>query len=248
MSPHTRPKAPLCRHDWRVTPSEAVALQKRLAGEVRRCSIAPIECLCRVAGADVSYERATDRCHAAVVVYDRITGEIIEESAWSAPSTFPYVPGLLSFREVPPLLEALGRLRRPPDVILADAQGIAHPRRLGAASHLGLWTGIPTVGCAKSILLGEHDPLALPRASRSALRDPKTGELLGMALRTRAGVAPVYVSIGHRISLEDAVALVLACAPRYRLPEPIRRAHQLSNRIRLADASRCYTEEKPPVP
>lgn len=238
MIPHVLSDDIACRHEWHLTPSEAIALQRQLAGRVCRRSATPLERLRRVAGVDVSYERATDRCHAAVVLYDRETGEIFEESAWSAPSTFPYVPGLLSFREVPPLLEALSRLRSVPDVILADAQGIAHPRRLGAASHLGLWTGIPTVGCAKSILIGAQDPLDPARGNRAALRDPKSGEVLGMALRTRAGVAPVYVSIGHRISLEDAVALVLACAPRYRLPEPLREAHRLSNRIRLADTSR----------
>jgi deoxyribonuclease V len=236
------------RHDWRLTPPQAVALQMRLARLVSRRSVSPLKRLLRVAGVDVSYERATDRCHAAVVVYDRLSGEVLEEATRSEPSTFPYVPGLLSFRELPPLLEALRRLHIPPDVILADAQGIAHPRRLGAASHLGLWTGIPTVGCAKSILVGQHNPLDMARGSRADLRDLKSGETLGAALRTRAAVAPVYVSVGHRISLEDALALVLACTPRYRLPEPIRQAHHLSNRIRLADTAGFSAKAEPPSP
>jgi deoxyribonuclease V len=218
---------------WDLTPSEAAARQRELAGRVVARSTTPLDSLRLVAGLDVSYDKTTRLCHAAIVVIDRFTMETIEETGLSEPARFPYVPGLLSFREIPPLLKALESLHTPVDAFIADGQGVAHPRRIGLAAHFGLCVEKPTVGCAKSILIGvPKGRLGIRRGSRAPLVDPKTGEELGAVVRTRHGVTPVYVSVGHRISLDDAVALVLACAPRYRLTEPIRRAHALSNRLR----------------
>jgi deoxyribonuclease V len=138
------------------------------------------------------------------------------------------VPGYLSFREAPALLAALGRLHRAPDVILCDGQGLAHPRRFGLACHLGVLLDVPTIGVAKSRLIGTHDEPAPRRGARTPLRD--AGETIGAVLRTRAGVRPVYVSVGHRVSLETAIAIVLGCAPRFRVPEPVRRADGLASR------------------
>lgn len=223
--------APL--HAWPRTPAEAAALQRELAPQILVRSIRPLRELRYAAGLDVSYERSTDSCHAAVVMVDLRSMETLEERTHSCVSPFPYIPGLLSFRELPPLLEAMASMRQRPDVLIADAQGIAHPRRFGLACHAGLWMGIPSVGCAKSILIGTCEEPGAESGASSPLIDPKTGETLGAALRTRRGVRPVYVSTGHAISLEDAAALVLACAPRFRIPEPVRRAHVLSNRARM---------------
>lgn len=218
---------------WDLTPAEAVAAQRDLAGRVERRSSRPVDELRFVAGLDVSYDKTTRLCHAAIVVVDRATMETVEEAGLSEPARFPYVPGLLSFREIPPLLEAMKRIRTRVDAFIADGHGIAHPRRVGLASHFGLCVDTPTIGCAKSILIGEpRGRLGQKRGSRVPFIDPKTDEEIGAVLRTRNGVSPVYVSIGHRIDLDDAVALTLACAPRFRLTEPIRRAHELSNRLR----------------
>jgi deoxyribonuclease V len=152
--------------------------------------------------------------------------QVVEQAVVDGPVPIPYIPGLLSFREIPPLLSAWKKLKTLPDVVIVDGQGIAHPRRLGIASHLGLVLGIPTIGCAKSRLCGVHDE---PPARRGAWT-PLThqGETVGAALRTRAGCNVVYVSTGHRISLECSISVVLGCAPRYRLPEPQRLADQLT--------------------
>jgi len=175
-----------------------------------------------VAGADVSYKGDVAR---AVIVIMRdlqpVEQVVVDESV-----PFPYIPGLLSFREIPPLLSAWKKITMKPDVIIVDGQGIAHPRRFGIASHLGLVLGVPTIGCAKSRLCGEHDEPGARRGSWSKLTDK--GELIGAALRTRDGCNVVYVSTGHRVNLESAISVVLACAPRYRLPEPQRLADQLT--------------------
>ncbi len=223
-------------HGWDVTPKEAVALQRRLASRVSAEKAVPLQEIRRVAGVDVSYEKSTRRCHAAIVVMDRRAMTVLEEVAVSEAARFPYVPGLLSFREIPPLLSALERVRSPIDAFLVDGQGYAHPRRIGLASHLGLWVKRPTVGCAKSLLIGEFKPPGPRRGSRSALMDPRTGERIGAALRTRDGVAPVFVSVGHLVDLDQAIRLVLGCARGFRLTEPIRFAHALSNRARRREA------------
>jgi deoxyribonuclease V len=203
-------------------------LQAELAGRVDTTT--PLGPWRLVAAADGSYNRDSPIMHAAVVVVDHQTGEVVEHAGVSMPAPFPYVPGLLSFREAPAALAAFDRLRTVPDVVLVDGQGIAHPRRLGIASHLGLWLGLPTVGCAKSRLCGEYEEPGPSRGERSPL--VHRGEVVGAVLRTRNRVKPLFVSPGHRCDLEGAVALVLALSGRYRLPEPARMAHEYVNQIR----------------
>jgi deoxyribonuclease V len=221
-------------HPWRVSYREAVAIQERLRGRVRAV---PLERAPRlVAGTDVAYSRATHRMYAAVVVLDAATLDEVERATAIAEARWPYIPGLFSFREMPPLLEALREVRRAPDLFLVDGQGFAHPRRFGLACHLGLIVDRPTIGCAKTRLLGEHRAVGPRRGDVAVLEDG--GEVIGAVLRTREAVTPVYVSVGHRIDLDGAAAQVLALAPRYRLPEPIRRAHRLTTEImRRGDAS-----------
>jgi deoxyribonuclease V len=211
-----------------VSVEEARELQEELrARVVERELPAPPR---RVAGVDVSYDRASPWLHAAVVVLDARSGEVLETSAVRARARFPYVPGYLSFRELPPLLEAFAGLSRAPDLVLVDGHGRAHPRRFGIACHLGVLLDLPSVGCAKSRLVGEHaEPGALRGASARLRFD---GEVVGLVLRTRAGVAPVYVSVGHRVTLAAARREVLRLARRFRLPEPLRAAHAEVNRRR----------------
>jgi deoxyribonuclease V len=219
------------RHSWDLTPAEARALQRRLAAEVDVST--PLRADWRTAAAaDVSYDRFSPVLHAAVVVVDRLTGDTIETAGVTAPASFPYVPGLLSFREAPAVLAAFAKLATVPDVVLCDGQGIAHPRRFGLACHLGLWLGIPAVGCAKSRLCGEHDEPGPRKGDRAPLID--RGETIGTVLRTRDRVAPLYVSPGHRCDLEGAVGAVLALVGKYRLPDPSRAAHDLVNELRRA--------------
>jgi deoxyribonuclease V len=160
-------------------------------------------------------------------VLDYATLTLREHAVAHCPTTFPYVPGLLSFREIPAILQAYRRLRNKPDLIICDGQGYAHPRRFGLASHLGVFLDIPSIGVAKTLLVGSHGPLARKRGSRSELRHD--GEVVGVALRTRGGVKPVFVSAGHRVSLASAIAIALHCAPKYRLPETTRWAHKLAS-------------------
>jgi deoxyribonuclease V len=169
------------------------------------------------------------------VVLELPSLRVVESGSVVDRARFPYVPGLLSFRELPPLLGAFRKLRTTPDVVIVDGQGVAHPRRCGIASHLGLVLDLPTIGCAKSRLIGDHREPGRRRGSACDLLDD--GEVIGRVVRTRDGVAPLYVSVGHKIPLDDAVALVLQCAPRYRLPETTRQAHQLVNQLRSKDNS-----------
>lgn len=202
-----------------LTPRAAAELQSRWRHLViRRGTVHPR----LVAGTDVSVKGKIAR--AAIVVLRDL--EPVEEVTLEQPVEFPYVPGLLSFREIPPLLAAWTRLRSRPDVILVDGQGYAHPRRFGLACHLGVLLDLPTIGCAKSRLIGHHEDPPPERGSWTPLVDD--GERIGAALRTRHGCRPVYVSIGHRVTLEEAIRVVLSCAPRYRLPEPQRLADRLS--------------------
>ncbi len=211
--------------------AEARAIQERL----RRCVIARDELPARVrfvAGADVSYDRGSPLLFAAVVVLDVEMLEVVDQAGVTAEATFPYVPGYLAFRELPPVLAAFEKLRVTPDLVVCDAHGRAHPRRFGLACYFGVATGIATLGCAKSRLVGEHEEPALERGAFAPLRDGR--EVIGSALRTRAGVAPVFVSVGHRISLATARRWVLRLAPHTRLTEPIRAAHAEVNRMRRA--------------
>lgn len=221
-------------HDWELTPAQAIALQQRLAGRVVRENRLPAR-LSRVAGVDVSYRLHGERFFAGVVLLSFPELEILETASAEDQVSFPYVPGLLSFRELPVLLEAFRRLEEQPDAVLVDGQGIAHPRRIGLASHLGLWLGQPTVGCAKSRLIGEHGALAEERGATAPLAD--RGEVIGAVVRTRSRVKPLYISPGHLVDIEAAVALTLACTGRYRMPEPTRQAHLLTNRLRRAAES-----------
>ncbi|MCR4437545.1 MAG: deoxyribonuclease V [bacterium] len=218
---------PLCPP--RVSVSEARAVQAKMAGLLGDGKLfeGPVA---TIAAGDVAYARHGDRVWAAVVLYQMSDLSLIEFALAEAGTSFPYVPGLLSFREGPVLLKAFSLLRSMPDVALFDGQGTAHPRGLGLASHMGLCLGLPTVGCAKSRLVGEHAPVGMGRGAFSWLM--LNGQKVGAAVRTRAGVKPVYVSAGHRMSQERAIQLVLATSTRYRLPEPLRQAHLLASRCR----------------
>jgi deoxyribonuclease V len=212
-------------HGWDLAPKEAIALQARLRDRIERAD--RIGAVRRVAGVDVGFERDGRVTRAAVAVLDYPGLALVEQAVVRVPTRFPYVPGLLSFREAPAVLAAFERLRLAPDLILYDGQGIAHPRRFGIASHLGLLLDCPSIGVAKTRLVGEHRTPANRRGAWAPLRD--ASETLGAVLRTRAGAKPLYVSIGHRVSLESAVRWTMACVTRYRLPETTRRAHQLAS-------------------
>jgi deoxyribonuclease V len=214
-------------HSWNVTIPRARSLQTELREEVlfRPLSLHRVR---RVAGADIAIDPASKRLVAAVVVMDFPSLEIVEERVVARPLRFPYVPGYLSFREAPAILACLRRVRASIDVLLCDGQGIAHPRGLGLASHVGLWIGVPTVGCAKSRLVGEHRPVRAARGSWTGLY--VDGERVGSVLRTRDGVRPLYVSPGHLIDHASCRRIVLACASHYRLPEPQRLADILAGR------------------
>lgn len=219
------PRAP---HSWRLTPRSAISVQRRLAGEV---TVAPNQASLRfVAGLDAAFSQDGTNCIAGVVLWDALKRCVIEQHTAVRPVRFPYVPGLLSFREAPALLAALRKLRQIPDVLLCDGQGRAHPRRFGIACHLGVLCKLPAVGCAKSRLIGSHAEVAAARGSHVPLLDKD--ELIGEVIRTKEGCQPVFVSVGHRMSLAQARKLVLATVTRYRLPEPTRLADRLVARAR----------------
>ena len=221
-------------HPWHVSPREAIAIQRQLAAQVVRQG-GPRD-VHRIAGVDIAVDAARGRGIGAVVVLSYPELAAVEVAVAEAPLTFPYVPGLLSFRETPVLQAAFARLAGPIDLLLVDGQGLAHPRRLGIACHLGLLLDVPTIGCAKSRLLGRHGAPDEPVGSRTDLVDG--GEVIGSVLRTRAGVNPLFVSIGHRIGLAEAEAWVLRCCRGYRLPEPTRLAHQAAGGRIPATAAR----------
>ncbi len=210
-------------HPWDVSPEEAIRIQKRLAGEVEARSLAgPVE---TVAGIDVSIR--DDMAQAAIAVLRLPDLELVDDATYRCEVPFPYVPGLLSFREMPAILPALERLAVRPDVLMTDSQGLAHPRRFGLACHLGALLDWPTLGVAKSRLTGTPaGELDTEKGAHVPLVDE--GEPVGALLRTRTDVNPVYVSIGHRMTLDDALQLTLDCSPRYKIPEPTRQAHTLS--------------------
>jgi len=185
-----------------------------------------------VAGVDVAYDEASDHLVAAVTVLDAQHLTVLETATFEGEATFPYVPGLFSFRELPAILRALEKLASPPDLLVCDGQGLAHPRRFGLACHVGVATGLATIGCAKSRLLGTHAALAPTRGSQTALCDGD--EIIGQVLRTQTDKNPVYVSVGHNISLATATAWVLRLAPTYRLPETTRSADQLVRQLQRA--------------
>jgi deoxyribonuclease V len=215
-------------HDWDLTPTEAVALQRELARRV--VTDTPLADCRLIAGADVSYNRFSSTFYAGVVVVRVEDGEVVERCGAVRDSPFPYVPGLLSFREAPALLEAFGKVESRPDAVMCDGQGLAHPRRFGIACHLGLWLDVPAIGCAKSHLTGTFEEPAKGAGSASPLR--LGGDLVGEVVRTKARTKPVFVSPGHRIDVASATRWVLASCRGYRVPEPTRQAHLYVNELR----------------
>lgn len=209
-------------------PRAAIARQRAWAGLVREEPLLHMPATLAAVDVHLGADRAI--AVAALVSYPAL--EAIALVSGDVPLAYPYVPGLLSWREVPAAVAALEQLPEAPDVLLADGQGRAHPRRFGLACHLGLVTGLPTVGCAKSLLTGRYEPLAAATGSTSPLVDK--GEVIGVVLRTRTGVAPLFVSVGHRVTLDDAVAIVRASAVRTKLPEPSRLAHNEAQRLARA--------------
>ncbi|HYN85990.1 MAG TPA: deoxyribonuclease V [Pyrinomonadaceae bacterium] len=218
-------------HDWDLTPSEAVALQKSLRAGVR---VEPLRGKVEtVAGCDISFNKFDPVVYAGIVILRLPSLEVVEEAGVVSETKFPYVPGLLSFRETPSLLEAWEKLKTEPDAVMFDGQGLAHPRRVGIASHVGLMLERPTFGCAKSVLVGKYEEPGEGRGAWTPMVDK--GETVGAALRTKTRVQPVYVSPGHMIDLEGAVRLTLDCDGGYRQPEPTRRAHLLVNALRRGE-------------
>ena len=211
------------RHSWHLTPREAVALQRELAGLVRQESLAgPVN---TVGGVDCAFTAGGRQIIAAAVLMEAGTGQLLARAYAVDSVLMPYVPGLLSFREAPAELAAIGELPRRPDLLLVDGSGVAHPRRLGIASHLGLWLDLPTIGVAKSRLCGTHRNPAAARGRKCNLM--YDGKPVGVVLRTQDNVKPLYVSPGHRVTMNDCVRYVLRAARKYRLPEPSRLAHHL---------------------
>ena len=223
-------------HRWDLSYSQARDLQVDLAQKVQ---FTPIKKNPRmIAGLDCAFSKDGQRILAAVVVLRLPEFELVETVSAVRDMSFPYIPGLLSFREAPVCLDAAEKMRTNPDVFIIDGQGIAHPRRLGLAAHLGLFFNKPTVGCAKSRLTGVYQEPPSEKGAYSLLRDKrskqqKPSEVIGAVVRTRANVKPVFVSVGHKCLLDDAINITLACAIKYRLPEPTRLAHQQVSKLRL---------------
>jgi deoxyribonuclease V len=216
-------------HPWGLSCQEAVSVQQRLSEQVREIALSrPIK---TVAGADASYACQGQEVFAGALVFSFPDLTLVDRALVSERVQFPYVPGLLSFREAPALVKAFGKIGRKPDVIIFDGQGIAHPRGIGLASHMGLLLDCPSIGCAKTRLVGSYPALPENKGSRVPLRD--RGKIVGEVVRTRQGVKPVFVSPGHAITLPEAVRVVLECSRGYRLPEPTRQAHLAVNRLRL---------------
>lgn len=225
-------------HRWDLAPGEAVALQKELRDRIRLEPLAKEVRL--VAGADISFNKYSDTVYAGIIVLDLSTLHPVAHSLVVTRATFPYIPGLLSFREIPALLEAWEQLKVRPDVLMLDGQGIAHPRGMGIAAHMGLMIDLPTVGCAKSLLYGHYREPGLTRGSRTALM--AADKKIGYVLRTKDKVKPLIISPGHKITFTEANELVLRCTTKYRLPETTRRAHILVNALRTGEEAAGYKE------
>lgn len=214
------------RHAWSLTVEEAIAIQEQLRSEIITSDDfkEPVK---YVAGVDMGFEAQGTISRAAVAVLSFPELQLQESAIARRPTSFPYIPGFLSFREIPAVLNALEKLNTIPDLILCDGQGIAHPRRFGIACHLGLLVNMPTIGVAKSLLVGKHETVPESKGSWQPLRH--RGETIGAVLRTRTGTKPLYISSGHRVSLPTAIAYVLRCTPKYRLPETTRIADKLAS-------------------
>jgi deoxyribonuclease V len=224
-------------HDWDLTAEDAIDVQRRLAPDILVQPLA-IEGVRLVAGADISFDSPRKSpespVYAGIVTIALPEKAVVEQSGVRSVSPFPYIPGLLSFREIPPLLDAWSALKARPDALIADGHGTAHPRRFGIACHLGMVLDVPTVGAAKSLLVGAHGPVPDEVGAWTPL--VHRGETVGAALRTRRGVTPIYVSAGYRIDLPSALALVMRCAGPTRVPETTRLAHAFVNTLRRGDA------------
>ena len=221
-------KIPRTPHRWSVSPKQAIAIQNKLAPKVRPAI--PSHDPRFVVGTDLAFSPDATQCIAAAVCWDSQNQTVVEQQVAVKKLTFPYVPGLLSFRECPTILAGLRKLKHQPDAIMCDGHGLAHPRRFGIACHVGIITGLPTIGCGKSRLTGTHKQPDQEKGSTTPLIDK--GEIVGSLLRTRTGVKPVFVSVGHLIDLVTAVKLTLKCATQYRLPEPTRLADRLVAQIK----------------
>lgn len=219
------PMKPYFAHPWNLTPAEAIALQQELRKQVILTDqLGPVR---RVAGVDVGFEAGGTVTRAAVAVLAYPGQNLLETAIARRPTEFPYIPGLLSFRELPAVIDALAQLSEPPDLLLCDGQGIAHPRRFGIASHLGLLMDLPSIGVGKTRLYGTGEEPADQRGQWAPLRAHE--ETIGAIVRTRSGTKPLYISSGHRVSLETAISYVMSCCTRYRLPETTRQAHRLAS-------------------
>lgn len=214
------------RHRWDVSITEAIAIQQELRSQVLTTNGTALAALKTIAGVDASYQDKTGEAKAAIVVLSFPELEVIEETVATRPISFPYVPGLLSFREAPVVLDAISSLRARPDLLMCDGHGYAHPRRLGLASHLGVYLDMPSIGCAKSRLIGSYDEPGPDQGSLSPLTDH--GKVIGMVLRSKTGTRPLFISVGHMVDLATAVLLVTRCLRGFRLPEPTRLADKLS--------------------
>jgi len=212
-------------HPWDLSPADAIQLQRELcSGIIEADDLGPVR---YVAGVDVGFEQSNTITCAAVAILTFPELTLIEHAISRQATRMPYIPGLLSFREIPAVLDAMQQLKQLPDLLLCDGQGRAHPRRFGIASHLGLITDIPSIGVGKTRLTGTHEEVPNERGAWQTLLDK--GETIGAVLRTRINTKPIYVSVGHRISLETAIKYVMACTPRYRLPETTRIADKLAS-------------------
>jgi deoxyribonuclease V len=223
-------------HSWNLSYAQARELQTKLACKVEFTLIKKNPEL--VAGLDCAFSKDGKRIFAAVVVLRRPEFELVEMASSSRKVTFPYIPGLLTFREAPVCIAAVEKLQNQPDVFIIDGQGVAHPRRLGLAAHLGLFLDRPTIGCAKSRLTGTYEEPSPEKGTYSLLKDEKSGlntqsEVIGAVVRTRTNVKPLFVSVGNKCLLKDAIKVVLDCAIKYRLPEPSRLAHQTVSKLKL---------------
>jgi deoxyribonuclease V len=212
-------------HPWPQTESEALAIQEKWRSQVKTTS--DLSSVNYVAGVDLAYSADDTITKAAIVVLSFPDLQLCDRAIALRPTTFPYIPGFLSFREVPAVLDAWEKLKICPDLLLCDGQGLAHPRRFGLACHLGVLTNIPAIGVAKSRFIGQHEALGENRGSWQPLIDQ--GEIVGAVVRSRTGVQPIYVSIGHRLDLSTAIDYVLQCTPKYRLPETTRLADRLAS-------------------
>jgi deoxyribonuclease V len=221
-----------------ITVTEAAKLQKELRGQIELQTPAGLSAQ-TVAGADISFNKYETTVYAGVIVLQLPDLQPIAYSLVKTDVTFPYVSGYLAFREVPALLKAWMQLAQKPDVLVVDGHGIAHPRRMGIASHFGVLTGQPTIGCAKKILFGKYEQPPDERGAYSDIQDK--GEVIGAVLRTREKVKPVFVSPGHKMSLQDSIGITLKCMGKYRIPEPTRRAHELVNAFRRGELQEGYT-------